>query len=248
MKFFLVLFIFFGCAGTNQIIDSKEDASIFGKQNYNYQDQSGSYKYTREVTNKGSKLIVRQILYGNGGLELEQFISVSRMGMLKQKKGKSQISLLPEVSQFKVWFDKKEYFSQLKVNKKTRKLEVITKNPEENSSKESDYALARGKYFCFFSQIPECLIKQKLLLQAARKNVQLFVIWDNFPYHIDQYDGIRNEPFTSATLSLGKFDKKELKYILDIGSQVIFYHFNSNLEFEKMFWVSQGISLVKQKR
>ena len=100
-------------------------------------------------------------------------------------------------------------------------------------------------FFCFFSQLPECLKEQNLLYLSAQKKVQLFVVWDNFPYHRELYEGMGTNPIISATLEISKHSKDELKYSLDIGNQIIFYHFDKKLMFKGFYWISQGISLKR---
>jgi hypothetical protein len=210
---------------------------------FDYTDQSGSYTYKRELKSAKGKLITRVNLLSKDNLELEKTVAVSSLGMIKNDSN-SSVSILPNVSQFKIWFDKKEFFSQVKILRKSRSLEVTVKNQQESTVKE--YSLPKGRYFCFFSQIPECLAKQNLLFLSSKKKIPLYIIWDNFPYHVELFRGISDKPYTSATIALEGHDKNELKYSLDIGNQVLFYHYNRKLEFVKMFWISQGISVVRR--
>lgn len=216
---------------------------------YNYSDHSGSYTLKKELKRSKNRLISRVKLISKVGLKvLESQVSVSKIGSIKTKTKENVQALLPEISQFKVWFNKKEYFSQIKINRKKMILEVTTKSPEKQWNNTKTYPIPKGKYFCFFSQMTDCLKMQNLLYLAGKKKVEVFVIWDNFPYHNEQYEGLSSEPFTLATFELGQHNNKELKYTLDLGNQVIFYHFNRKLELAKMFWVSQGISLVDSSK
>lgn len=242
----LILFLMASCASRVPLTESSNDME--GVEVFSYQDFSGQYLMKREIKQQGNKLITRAKLISQSGKELESQVSVSAIGSVNGSKGKKIVSLLPQISQFRVWFDKKEYFSQGKILRKEKKLEVTTKSPEKKWNNIQKYSIPKGSYFCYFSQLPECIKLQNLLLKAARKSVQLFVIWDNFPYHSEQYEGLGPDPISRASLSLSDHNKKEFKYTLDIGNQIIFYHFNRKLDFVKMFWVSQGVSIVSNKK
>jgi hypothetical protein len=243
---FLILCLLIGCATRERPINSND--KISGSRTYTYQDFSGEYLLTREIRKNKNKLITRAKLISKSGKELESQVSVSKIGFVKNIKNKNISSLLPSISQFRVWFDKKEYFSQTKILRQEEMLEVTTKSPEEKWNSVKKHKIPKGKYFCYFSQLPECLKLQNLLLQAARKTIKVFVIWDNFPYHNEQFEGLGTEPISVASLSLTSHSKTEFKYTLDIGNQIIFYHFNRKLQFEKLFWVSQGLSIVSDQK
>jgi hypothetical protein len=207
----------------------------------NYNDQSGNYNLKREIKYQKGKLVTRVKLFSTQSTkELESIIAVSSIGRLQKA-----VALLPEISQFRVWFDQKEHFSQIKLNRKTQSLDIISKAPVTKWNFERQYKLPKGKYYCFFSQLPECLKEQNLLAKTAgNKKVQVFVIWDNFPYHNEQYEGLGEEPFVRATLTLEGHDKNMLKFGLDLGNQSIYLHFNQKIEFVAYYWISQGISAV----
>lgn len=243
MKLFLLLFLFMSCSVTGVKGRSGEKKSLTS-QDYTLTDFSGEYLYRRDVKKLSRKLITRVKIFSKEGYhELESLVSVSKIGTVKGAAGKNKTALIPEVSQFKVWFEKKEYFSQLKINRKEKKIEVLTRGSSLEPEKIKTYKVPHGKFFCFFSQIPECVKLQNLLLLSARKSVKLYIVWDNFPYHNEQYEGLGKGPLTLATMSLSSHSVNDLRYSLDLGNQVIFYHFDKDLSFKKMNWVSQGISL-----
>lgn len=242
MKFFF-LFMLLSCS-LSRFERSEETISKEVKEVLTYTDSDGKYNLKREIKVKDGKLASRVKLFPlTQTKEFESTVSVSKIGSLIHK-GKKSISLLPEVSQYRVWFNKKEYFSQLKINREARRIEVYSKGPEKKWNFEKNYTLPKGVYFCFFSQLPECLKMQNLLLKSARKKLQVFVIWDNFPYHNELYDGLDESPFVNAVLNLDKHDKKSLKYSLDLGNQIIFLQYDRDLNFKAIYWVTQGISAV----
>lgn len=239
----LAFIIFVGCS----LYPTQEDFSSTNRKTKNktnylsYTDQSGSFSLKREIKYRPGKLIARVKLFSTqSSKELESIVSVSSIGKFNNK-----TAILPEVSQFRVWFNKKEHFSQIKLNRKTKSLEIIAKAPTKKWNFTKEYKLPSGRNYCFFSQLPECLKQQNLLSKTAGgKKVQLFVIWDNFPYHNEQYDGLGVEPFVLAILTLDGHDKNLLKFALDLGNQVMYIHFDKHAQFVAYYWINQGISAV----
>ncbi len=216
-----------------------------GKHKFNLKDSSGNYLVEREVKRVGRKVVTRSTLmsWSDTSAPLEKSITVSLVGSVK--KGKR--SLLPLTSQFSVWFNKKKFFSQIKINKSNKTIAVLKQSPEEKWNGEESVGAPKAKYICFFSSIPECMSEQNLLVLSKDSKVELVIIWDNYPYYVEQYAEVSGKLFTTAQLSFSSMLKDSLRFELDIGNQIIFYHFNRNLEFVKMFWVAQGISLERQK-
>ncbi len=241
MKLVFILFYLVSCTQLPHETNNLKNSHV---EVFKYKDFSGEYIKKREIKKENGKLISRIKLFLKDQ-ELESLVSVSAIGTLKNSQ---DIYILPKISQFKVWFDKKEYFSQLKLDRKKRVLETVVKSPEKKWNGEKTFKLPQTPYICFFSQLPECLKMQKLLLKAARKNLAFYVIWDNYPFHVEQFDGVDPSPFFLATLKLDGYSKKIVKYSLDIGNQILSFHFDNNLNYIKMFWVSQGIiSELSQK-
>ena len=88
---------------------------------------------------------------------------------------------------------------------------------------------------------------QNILLKARKDKVLLYIIWDGYPFNSEQYEGVEDVLISQASFYYSQKQRDSLRFELDIGNQIIFYHFDKNLQFEKMFWVSQGISLTKIK-
>lgn len=233
----LFFFLLLSCS----IQDLKRSDKIVKKNSvnfFNYSDQSGSYRLKREIKTQGAKLVSRVKLFSlDSTTELESVVSVSKIG---KSSTQNSVLILPEVSQFRVWYDKKEHFSQLKISPKKRKLEVLAKSPTKNFEK--SYDLPRAKYICFFTQLAECLKRQNLLYKAAKKKLQVYIIWESYPYHLDQLQGVSDMPFVGAMLSLDEHRKNNYRFSLDLGNQILFLQYNKNLLFKGYHWVSQGIS------
>lgn len=246
----IILFlVFFSCSQFQS--ENKDTASPIdlGMTSFEFEDGSGTYLSKREIKLSGKTVINRTKLFSFKTMsELESSIAVSKIGIRRSKSGKNVKAMLPYQSQFKVWFNKEEFLSQFEVDRMSKKLTVSVKSPESKWNYRKVYDLPKGQFFCFFSQLPECLKVQNLLFLSAKKAVAIHIIWDNHPFNSEQYENVPSEPITLGTIKLDKRVENELRYTLDIGNQVIFYHFNKNLEFAKMFWISQGMSLVRMNK
>jgi hypothetical protein len=213
------------------------------KNIFSFKDKTGSYYLDREVRLKGTQIVVRRKITPQmkRELTLEKTIAVSQVGSI----GKKRVpSMRPVVAQHTIWFEKQKYMSQIKVNTKKRALEVVMESPEEKWNGKKTIPFPRGKVFCFFSQIPEC-VKVHGFLGENPKGKELYIIWDSYPYQIETFEGVGSGPFQSAIFEFNGVDEKSKRYTLNLGNQLIFYHFNYDNEFEKMYWISQGISMVR---
>jgi len=208
---------------------------------FNYQDRTGELSLKKEYKIQGSKLVHRTKLFSrNATKELESTVAVSRLGNIgKTFKSKS---ILPEVSQFKVWFDKKKYFSQIKLDRKQKSLIVSSTSPEKEYNMQKQFELPGGLFYCYFTQLSECLKIQNLLYKSAKRGIKVYLIWESFPFHNEIYEGLGNLPFSVATLKLDKYNENTLNYSLDLGNQLIILKYNKKLELLGYYWVSQGIS------
>ncbi|MAZ49092.1 MAG: hypothetical protein CME65_11050 [Halobacteriovoraceae bacterium] len=241
MKFLGFLLLFMGCSTTSP--DKMFGDTLGKEETFQLVDANGSYLVKREVKYSKGRMISRLRYFDKDGVtQLENTVAVSRVGRLKNQKS---IAVLPEASQYKVWFEKEEHFSQAKVIASKKKIAVNLEGPSPQWEGVKEFDLPKTRYICFFSQLPECLKLQKLLIKSARQPVSLYVLWDNFPYHNELYVNLGSSITSLATLSVNNDSKDEFKFNLDIGSQILFFHYDKNLNFTKMFWVAQGISMVK---
>ena len=236
----LLLIVFASCASQSSL-KTKLDS---GKDTFVLTDPSGRYFVTREVKVQNRKLISRTKVFSieNRKQSLETSVAVSKIGVSKDKRNSA---LLPEASQFAVWLEKSRYTSQIRIDKNTKKFKVKTKSPEDKWNGLKLFDIPKARYFCFFSQLPDCLIMQNLLLKARQKKIPIYIIWDNFPFHSEQYEGMSKELVTLADFYYSEKDRDSLRFELDLGNQIIFYHFDRKMKFEKMFWITQGISLFR---
>lgn len=237
---FILFFLLVSCAGA-----SMKEKTVLSSSNNKFilTDASGKYLVGREIKVTKGKLLTRVTLtqWERPGEPLEKSVTMSTLGQLKS----GEPALLPNASQFSVWFDKKRFFSQIKLNK-NKTIEVLKKSPEPKWNGKEEVKAPSGKYFCFFSSLAECVIAQNLLIKSREGKVQIFLIWDNFPYYGEQYQGVSGELISLSQFSFSNMVEDSLRFELDIGNQIIFYHFDKELKFEKMYWVAQGISLERE--
>ncbi len=105
----------------------------------------------------------------------------------------------------------------------------------------------KGAQFCYFSQLAECLAHTGLIGKMVARPHEKFpitVIWDSYPYLLDQLQNIQNIVFARAEVYLDEVEKSVYRIGLDVSGQSIFYHFSKSWELVKMSWVVQGITLM----
>lgn len=226
------------------------------KNRYELVDKAGRFTVYREAgkTAKKNDYAVKTQVYGAGnpnGDVLEQSVVISTPGSLG---GKLPI-LRPKASQYLVFLDKKKYISQLKLDVENRSLSLKVDGPdgvasEFNGTRKIPFPKGTGIY-CFFSGLMECVgatgfIKKAIAERAGAIN--LHVIWDGYPYFQQQYVNLPNEVFTPARLTFSGSDKGgSNRFSLDVAGQVIFYFTSGEGKLSRIFWVSQGVSLVSAK-
>jgi len=211
-------------------------------QSYSYRDVSGEFEYAREVKLDGSKLVSRtQILNPTASAEklLEKTVAVASFGSV-QAKGARVPAVRPLLAQHTVWLEGKQYFSQQKLNLKTRKLEVVMQSPEAKWNGRRVVSLPKGNIFCFYSQLPECLQLTGLPTDTRRRSFVL--LWDSWPYHGEQLSGLSEAVFLSATVAR-EGGRNDFRYVVEAGGQTINLHFSKTGRFIRMFWTAQGISI-----
>lgn len=239
-KYLLFIAIFVSCA-TKSSINIEPAREIF-----NYKDLSGEFTLVRERKVQKNKVISRQSLYSVESVNkvVEQTISVSQLGSIKGIR-----SIRPITAQHSIWLEKQEYFSQQKTDLKNKQLEVIMKSPEKKWN-----AITREKFpsatrFCYFSQVPECAKFYGFLNNKNQyKKNGLYIIWDSYPYQVEQYQGMPEEVFLAANFSFKDEVGNRKRYTLEIGGQSLFYHFDDENRLVEFYWIAQGVSMRRQKR
>lgn len=219
-----------------------------GKTNYSYTDVGGSYRLSREFKMVKQRLVSRSVLLSSGSdnKTLEKSITVSRLGSISNEKARL-VTLRPEASEFSVWLEGKKYSSSMRINAKTRSMRVTLDSPESRWRGTQEIPFPKGKFFCFYNQIPECLYRNSLLQNAydiKTKKVEFFVVWDNYPFLQDQLSHVGKNLFAPATLKFDGEIKNNFRYIVEVEGQIILYQFTRSLDLVKMAWIAQGITMT----
>lgn len=256
----LVLVLFFFLSTSCARIEEERSSSLqsnsgilqVSKDTFVLSDKAGQFSVERESGRLGqnNKFAVRQKImsFERDQQILEQLISISQTGRLK-----NLFVLRPEKSQYTVWFDGQRYFSELTVDVENKSLVIEMQSPEDkwNGRKEVAFPTGTGVY-CFYSQVIECaaftgFINKAIQEKAGEMNFHL--IWDGYPYIMEQYIGIPEQVFSPATLSYdGVTDDGEQRFLLRFYGETIFFMVNKNGKYDKQLWVSQGLSKIKKGR
>jgi len=247
---FLISLLLSSCAGVSN--NSLKKELVREEERFSYTDKNGSFlvklgsgfnkkdntlftKRSLEMTNKESDNI------------LEQSIVLSELGVLKKKKS----ILRPKISQYTVWFDGKKYFSELKLNPVEKSFDIKMVSPESQWNGVKKIKLPSSKaLYCFFSQVVECAKTIGFIKTAIKKeagSMNFYVIWEGYPYLNETFSDFPVELFSKAKLEYdGKTEEDERRFNLSVAGQSIFYVIDKNEQMKKMFWVSQGISMVSR--
>jgi hypothetical protein len=220
-----------------------------GKNSYSYVDESGSFSFIRESKLLNQKLVTRNQLVdntGSGAKILEKSVLLSRVGSI-QTKNKRLLTVRPEASEYTVWMEGKKYFSRMQINPSKKSMTLFLDSPESKWKGNSEIPFPKGKYFCFFNQIPECLYHNYLLSNSKNgdgKKMNFFVIWDNYPYISDLLTAVGGKLFAPASVKFDGEINHLFRYIVEIENQVILYQFSKSFDLVKVAWISQGITIA----
>ena len=243
MRFFLFLFLL-SCSSL-----VKKQTFQNGQRNYSYTDVSGVYGLSREYKILDKKLVTRtQLVHDQGGSHkvLEKSITVSQVGTVKRKNARELI-IRPFASEFVVWLEGKKYESKMRLDEKNKAMILELDSPEEKWKGKSSIPFPKGKQFCFFSQIPDCLQYNLFLVKALeRKNEALpfQIVWDSFPFIQEQFNGVGAKLFSPATLKFEGQQDSILRFIVEVDGQSVLYHFSKSFDLIRMLWITQGLSIV----
>ncbi len=247
--FFLAIVLFFlqGCSSTGVTPNDIKKDLVHKEQKFSYSDKNGQFLFRSQsgFNKKDKAFFTKQSLEIVGkSLEnvLEQSIAFSQMGAVKKK----NLILRPKNSEYRVWFEGKKFSSKLKVipNKKIVELTMESPEPKWNGVKQFKFPNTKT-VTCFFSQVVECAKVMGML--NVPKKVSFYILWEGYPFLNETFSDFPMEIFSKAELEyegLGKDNEKKLS--LQVAGQSIAYLLDKNNKLKKMFWVSQGISMVNR--
>lgn len=246
--FFLIFAVLFlNSCGTQ----GRNVKSQLGKKNetYHYTDKSGVFqiKIASGLDKKGKVYFTKKSMSISDSQKekiLEKSIVLSDVGIVKNTP-----VLRPKKSQYTVWFDGKKYFSELTVIPEKKAIEVKTQSPEAKENGIKTITFPNTKTVpCFFSQVIECAEISGFIDMASKKedgSMSLLIIWEGFPFLNETFSDFPVELFSQGQLEYdGKTNESERKFNLRVAGQSIVFVINDKNEMIKMFWVTQGISMV----
>lgn len=221
-------------------------------EQFNYTDKNGQYsmKISSGLDKKGKSFFTKRILElpnRQKDKALEQSVVISSLGSLKKK----LMILRPKISQYNVWFDGKKYTSELKINTAKKAIDVKMTSPESqwNGNRQVKFP-SSTTLPCFFSQVMDCAKVSGFISKASEKKtgtMSLMVIWEGYPYLNETFSDFPSELFSEAQLEYdGMTKEKERRFNLRVAGQSIFYVLDDKDVMKKMFWVSQGITMVSK--
>jgi hypothetical protein len=241
-----LLLVLSACASSSSSI---KDALVKNKETFNYTDKNGSFKVSMESSlgKKGKTYVTKRSmeLLGNQKEKiLEKSIVLADLGTVKKLP-----ILRPRKSQYSVWFDGKKYFSELNIVPSKKAIDVRMVSPEKQWSGNKLIPFPNTKAIpCFFSQIIECADLTGFINASSKKeegSMGLLVVWEGYPYLNETFSDFPNDLFSDAELIYdGKTKDAERKFNLKVAGQSIVFVINDKNKMTKMFWVTQGISMV----
>lgn len=214
-------------------------------------DKAGAFVLVREngYREKDNRFLTKSSIYpenDNRNKLLEESVTISNPGALG---GKVKV-MRPFASRYRVWFEGKEYKTEMFLREKEKGLQIKMTSPESQWSGEKMITLPKGTgVFCFHNQLIEC-VRMTGFLNLATKNdtgvMNFHLIWDGYPYYSQQYVNLPNEPISEAKFIYdGTTASGESRFTLDVENQKIFYFVDKEYNFIKRFWVAQGLSQTR---
>ncbi len=244
----IFVLILCSCSSTKKAAEIKKDL-IQAPEKYSYTDKNGQF-LVRLSSGFNKKT---NVFFTKRSLEipekdtdnlLETSVTFSDLGSVKKKN-----ILRPKISQYNVWFDGKKYFSELKMNQAKKAIDVRMISPESQWNGVKQIKLPSTKsLYCFFSQVIECAKTIGFLAESSKKEegiLYFYLIWEGYPYLNETFTNIPSQLFSKAQLEYDGITKEnERRFNLKVAGQSIFYVVDDKFQMKKMFWVSQGISMV----
>ena len=230
---------------------SKKITTPAYKKKYEFIDKGGKFFVYREAgrSGRGGDYVVKKRVYSQDKKRevLERSIAIATPGRL------NSVSIVkPRISQYTVWFDKKKYFSELKLDVNSKSMILRMNSPEKQWQGTRKVPFPKGTgVFCFFSMVVECVAATGFMEKAMERGhgkMKFHIIWDGYPYIREQYEYLPDEIFSSAEFVYeGGKKSGEKKFLLSTGGQTIFYVVKPGGFLTKKFWISQGMSMVEKK-
>jgi len=154
INLFIVLLLA-GCSFFKRTQDQVPTSKVKSSHTYTLTDKSGVFEYTHQsnYVKKNNRLITKYQVKARDteGKVLEQAVIFSNPGRVKE------VSLSrPEISQYTVWFEGKKYFTEIKLNPKSKTLDLKLESPEKQWNGSKSLPLPKDAILmCYLGQIME---------------------------------------------------------------------------------------------
>ncbi len=225
---------------------------------YELNDQSGNFIVEREIFNNDTVTTILSI-YPSPSQEIMNNINDKDNNILERRtttsykmilNKKNNLSILgPKNSEYITYINKQKYYNKMVIDYKKKVVKVKLQGPQErwNGVESFDFP-SDLKIMCFFNQVVEC-IKQTGFIKKAIKNnageMNFYLLWDGFPYHHEQLTNVPYGLFNKVSLKYdGKTKNNLLRLSLEVSGQIIHYLLNNSGELDKIFWITQNISMI----
>ncbi len=242
--FFVIVLFVFSCASKGPLEIKKELGHK--EEKYSYIDKNGQFLFrsTSGFEKKEKSFFTKQSLEmttKNKDNALEQSIAFSTLGRVKKK-----MILRPRNSEYTVWFEGKKFTSRQKIIPSKKIIEVTLESQESKWNGVQKIAFPSTKTAtCYFSQIVECAKVMGLL--NTPQTIKFYILWEGYPYLNETFTDFPSELFSKAELEYeGSDNPDEKKFNLNVAGQTIAYVLDKNGKLKKLFWITQGISMVNK--
>lgn len=242
------MLLFTSCSSTKKVSTIKKELTR-NEEKFSYTDKNGQFlvRLSSGFNKKTNTFFTKRSLEApekENDKILETSVTFSDLGSIKKKN-----ILRPKLSQYNVWFDGKKYFSELKLNPSQKAMDLRMVSPESqwNGTKQIKLPSTKALY-CFFSQVVECAKTVGFLAKAVKKEegiLNFYIIWEGYPYLNETFTNIPSQLFSKAQFEYdGVTKENDRRFNLKVAGQSIFYVVDEKMQMKKMFWVSQGISMI----
>ena len=219
----------------------------YSEQKFSFNDKSGQFSMVRTSgLTKSKKFVTKEKILPHkswDGLPLEKAVLISSF-----RKWNDISIIRPKISQRTYWFNKKKYFSEVKLAEQKNVLRLKWKGPEDLKFKTKTHNFPKTKrLYCFIGQLIECIKETGFFYKSMKEKVGsvfLTIIFDGYPYFNKQYQGLREEIFAQGEFVFDDKIKGNLfRYALNFKDHSITYFVDKSGNFVDKFWISQGLSV-----
>ena len=248
LKYLIFSLCLSSCAYVSGISKAPKEIPPENKNEFRLKDESGEYSLIREAGpgSENKTFVVKRKLKTFGkekSKTLEKSISIS----FKENK-----ELIPKISQFSVWYNKKKHFSQIELKREENQLKVTWESPDPKYNGIKYYPLKSEKEnHCFYSQIIECARQLNFLRKAGEDQegkLKLKIIWDGHPFFQQQFVNFNTAIISSAVLEYdGKNRKGQKRFSLKVEGESIYYFVDKKDRMMGQYWISKGLTVERLK-